>query len=278
MRRFLCLLTTITAFLEAGLAWASPQDFQLYKLGKPSEQSQENFRFFVNQLGSALTSFSLSAPNTMGHSAFFVGFEYNAIFLDSSSQIWPTEKPSPGHLLLPSFTLRKGLPLSLELGTRISYLQNSRMAAGTLELKWAIHENYGPLPNFAIRGHGTRLIGARDFSLSAVGIDMSIGYQFFLASIFTISPYAGCDLNWIGAKSNIIDFRPDRTFLEAQNDPFADTGKFSAIEMHQNHQYRLHVGFRATSYGLEWGAEVSTLRPYGGKRITSVATQLGTRY
>ena len=110
-------------------------------------------------------------------------------------------------MLVPSIHVRKGLPFSVELGGRVGWIDRSSLFAATGEVKWAVNEGFTWLPDAGIRLHGTRLLGTRDFGVTAVGVDLGVGKQFPLGGMVTLTPYGGLDFVRVYAQSDRIDFR-----------------------------------------------------------------------
>ncbi len=115
----------------------------------------------------------------------------------------------------PTFTLmaRKGLwlPLpSFELGLGVKHLIGSRMWAPTLEAKLAIHEGFHgwPVPSFAVRGTGVRVMGTPDFNLNVAGLDFSVSKKIGIASTFNLTPFGGYQVLWIISDSEVLDATP----------------------------------------------------------------------
>jgi hypothetical protein len=245
MRRLLCGLVVVACNALALPVFAEAQDFQLYKLGAPGSGGNESFRTFANQLGVAVSSFNLSPPETLGHSAFNFAFEYMMAKVDTDAAVWPTAGNPPSDLLLmPTVHIRKGLPFSFEAGARISYLQFSRMTTASAELKWALNEGLKYFPDLGVRGHATRMLGARDFGLTTAGIDIGIGKQVAIGGMLTLTPYAGWNMVFVDASSRIVDFNPARSLESEQTDPLTDLDAFDHVKMSNNHSNRFYGGLR----------------------------------
>jgi len=257
----LTLAAFVACQLLAATALADSGDFQLYKLGHPASAptANANFRIFANQLAAAISSFNGAPPETLGHSAFNIAFEYQVAQVDNTAAYWPTSGSNSKYLLMPSLHVRKGLGFSVELGSRVSYLQASRMAAATVELKWSLNEGFKYFPDLGVRGYGTHLFGTRDFSLTTAGLDIGLGHQFAVGGMVTLTPYAGWNLQYVATTSSVIDFRPDRPLAEAVQDPTADTSVFSSVQMHQNYNNRIYLGLRFISYVFEVALEGSVV-------------------
>jgi len=273
MRR-LTFLAIVVCQVLGGVALADSGDFQLYRLGNPANKEDANayFRIFANQLGSAISSFNLAPPETLGHSGFNVAFEYAVAKINPDPKFWPTQGQSGSeYLLMPTLHVRKGLPFSIELGTKLTYLQQTRMAAATFEIKWALNEGFTYFPDLGVRGYATHLVGSRDFNLTTAGLDIGLGHQFAIGGMVTLTPYIGWNLLYVGASSGLVDFKPDRPIAESLPTPIttdengSTTGVFSNVQIHQNHNNRFYLGLRLIGYVFELGAEVSLVNTIGIK-------------
>ncbi|MGA9526256.1 MAG: hypothetical protein WBV82_32650 [Myxococcaceae bacterium] len=266
-------IVTIGLLLWSVTSFADPYDLRLYKLGNPTQDIAANAKFaaFARQFAAGLTSVNLTPPETLGHSAFSVTAELSVVQFDQSDGelAIPTvhndgTRPGiTGALLLPSIHIRKGLPWSFEVGTRVAWIEKSRMGAATGELKWAINEGFTYLPDFGVRAHVTRLFNSKDFDLTAGGLDIGLGKQFAIGGMVTLTPYVGWNMVWVAANSNTIDFNPGRTEVDATATPnaqFADTDVYDEVMLTSNMHNRFYGGFRFITGALQLGAEYSTSR------------------
>lgn len=259
--RFTALMLT----LGASTALADAYDLQLAQLGNPQEgansytsRADGNFRSFVRQFAAAISSVNLSPPETLGHSGYSVTAEVSVVDFGNDVKL-PTSGNFNGPLLIPSVHFRKGLPLSLELGARAAWIEQSRMGTGTLELKWAINEGFTYLPDVGVKGSVTRLINGRDLDLTVGGLDVGIGKQFAIGGMMTVTPYAGWNLLFVGASSGPVDFKSGRSLAEADapNQQFANYYPYTAVQAAQNSHNRFYGGFRLIGGVVQLGAEVS---------------------
>lgn len=253
-----CLLTSAVALADAN-------DFRLTKLGNPSpgtnfkDSANADFRAFARSLGAAVTSANLMPPASLGHAGFAVNAELSIVPINNKV-VMPTEQAFSGTLLVPAVHVRKGLPYSFELGTRIGWIGQSRIAAATAEGKWAFNEGYSYLPDFAIRGFATRLLNTRDFDLTSVGSDVGVGKRFPLGGMVTLTPYGGWSLGFTSASSATIDFDPGRSYPASVAKPTAQlesTASFDPVELGSNTHNRLYAGLRFIGGALQLGAEGS---------------------
>jgi len=258
------------ATLVSGAAYADKNDIQISRLGNPdvgevggSATANSDFQAFARTFGAAITSANLMPPETLGHSGFNVNMELSVISLPSETVI-PAEGGQPSAVLMPAFHVRKGLPFSIEVGGRVGWVERSRMLAATGEVKWAVNEGFTYLPDIGVRGHVTRLLGVRDFSLTAAGIDAGIGKQFPLGGMVTLTPYGGLDFTFVGADSNVIDFNPNRSFEDSLQDDslmaLEDTGVYKRVSLTDNMNQRVYGGVRFIGGVLQLGAEISVTR------------------
>lgn len=255
--------------LCSSVALADNYDFQLVKLGNPqpggfeyNARADGHFRVFARQLAAAMTSVNLAPPQTLGHSGFSLTAELSIVdFAIPSTGDYqlPTTGVFQGPLRLPSLHLRKGLPSSFEVGVRAGWVEQSRMGSATLELKWAINEGFTYFPDIGVRGSVTKLINARDFDLTAGGLDLGIGKQFALGGMVTVTPYVGWNLLFVGANSGMINFRPSRTLEEADTAALqlTDSYLFTSLQAGANAHNRFYGGARFIAGVVQLGAEVS---------------------
>jgi len=265
--RTLCRWTAVASLLAAAGARADPNDFELTRLGNPTPggpgyrpDANGNFQAFGRSFGAAMSSANLMPPETLGHAGFSLTAELSTVRF-SSGLLLPTERAQPTTLLMPGLHVRKGLPFSLELGTRVAWVEKSHMAAATGELKWAISEGFTYLPDLGLRAHVTRLLGARGMSLTTAGLDVGVGKQFPLGGMVTLTPYGGLDLVGVRARSAIVDFDPERSLESTLTSPsavFDGTAAFAPLSFWSNVHPRFYAGVRFIGGVLQLGAEVST--------------------
>ena len=84
---------------------------------------------------------------------------------------------------VPGIRVRKGLPLSLEVGTAMYILPFSSQAALQGFGRWAIHEGFDrgslrAIPDAVLTASVTRLVGSPEFDLTVLDWGMTFGYTF----------------------------------------------------------------------------------------------------
>jgi hypothetical protein len=259
----------LAAWASGATAYADDNDLQIWQFGSPREgenfqaAANANFQAFARVMGAAITSVNLMPPETTGHSAWAVNAELSVVSVPDSILV-PTESAQPSTVLIPSFHVRKGLPFSLELGGRVGWIEKSSQVVGTGELKWAVNEGFTWLPDIGVRGHVTKLFGARDLNLTVLGLDFGVGKQFPLGGMVTLTPYGGLDLGFVGATSSRLDFGTSRTFEDTtENNSRAaleNTSAYRKVSFGDNMNQRLYGGVRFIGGVLQLGAELSLTR------------------
>lgn len=258
----------LAAWASGASVAAAPNDLQIARFGNPTgdnpvASADADFQAFARIMGAAITSVNLMPPETTGHSAWAINAELSVVSLPGSVNI-PTQNDQPSTVLIPSFHARKGLPFSLELGGRVGWVEKSSQVVATGELKWAANEGFTYLPDFGVRGHVTKLFGARDLGLTVMGLDFGVGKQFPLGGMVTLTPYGGLDLGFVGATSSRIDFNPDRTFDDStgndSREALTDTAAYRKVSFGSNINQRVYGGVRFIGGVLQLGAELSLTR------------------
>lgn len=276
--RWMALVT----LLSGAAAHADKNDLRLVNLGNPnagganaSATANSDFQAFARTMAASLMSANLMPPESLGHAGFNVNAELSVVNLpkgrapgEDGGVIIPMEEAQPGTMLVPALHVRKGLPFSTELGGRVAWIERSRMIAATGEVKVALHEGgiiegfLKYLPDLGVRGHITKLMGAQDLSLTAMGFDVGIGKKLPLGGMVTLTPYGGLDFSVVSAQSATLDFQPDRA-PSTTLDPVAalqNTGSYGRLRFHENMTQRIYGGARFVGGVLQLGAELSFTR------------------
>jgi hypothetical protein len=259
---------TVLALGMGSLAHAAANDLQLYRLGNPADtDARSRFRMLGNELGIALSGTTLEPTNSLGMSGFDLALEYDFVFVNGGNQIgglpyWVTEGQPPSLLMVPTLHLRKGLPFSFDVGVKLAAVVNSATLAATVEVKWAILEGFKNLPDFSTRFYIGRAFGQEDLNLTLGGLDFSVGKQFGVAGLFSLSPYGGFCLQ--GAQSSTSAFWGDPVNTTSQSylqSPTASVVSFNTNDLIDNLYGRIYGGVQLTSSILSLALEYGYILP-----------------
>lgn len=261
----ICVFLAFIGFMPRGQAGVLQLD--LTSLGRPTSfDSSPNARFqsLVTEIGAALGSGMMSPAETLGYSGFNFGLEMSWTDIHQAAGYWRgqpnhrlwqengtvngTNQDIPMTLSAARIHVRKGLPLSLELGANMSYImagtRGTDLYAIGAELKWSLlHEKFiKQLPDIGVRFAANRLLGPQQLDLTQAQIDFAISYSFGLGGVINLTPYAGYTLWTVHAISQILNATPGVSKLGG-----GDTGPLYTLEQvswNENLQHRAFIGFR----------------------------------
>jgi hypothetical protein len=288
--RMLCAVSAALSLGFGATALADSNDLQLYRLGNPSDPAaQSRFRMLGNELGIVLAGTTLQPTNTLGMSGFDLAFEYDFVFVNGGGQIaaspyWVTEGSQPSTLMVPTLHFRKGLPLSFDVGVKLAAVTNSSTLAGTLEIKWALLEGFKYWPDFSTRFYIGRAFGQQDLNLTTGGLDFSLGKQFGVAGLVSLSPYLGFCVQ--GAQSSSQAFWADPVNTSKESYLGNPTGKvvaFPGNSLLDNLYGRIYGGLQLTSNIVSFAIEYGYLTPLSSgipvrSGLQSTALKLGLTF
>jgi hypothetical protein len=281
LRPALLLALAASLLLVPERAEAQRMDLQIWRLGNPrpitladgevvpaDPLANERFRMVMVDLGLAMSPTPMHPANSLGRAgaAFEFGLRLPEIHPvatligdscprgNPSCQIWVTRGNEPGRLpqqppssrlVAPVLQVRKGLPFSFELGSKVQYLAGSSIVAATGSMRWALNEGFDFLPDLSVGGQATRFVGTRDFGLTTASVDVLVGKWFAIQGMAAVAPYLGWQRVWVSAVSGVVDFDPG---AEVFNDPTRDDTVFNEVFMASNAYDRMVFGLRVRSH------------------------------
>ena len=166
--------------LDAMLSWR----------GQPYEGDYSVAYMKVTQQLCAAIANTTNVPSTYGIQGIGIDAQMSFSFIDTMVDVegelqrnetpspWalmtPDESPSP-HLWIPEVQLRKGLPFSFELGTKVSYIGGSRQGAYGVWGKFSPFEGAEQGPEVAVQFGYSGLVGSDELSLGVQDLSLTIG-------------------------------------------------------------------------------------------------------
>jgi len=178
------------------------------------EYKRDAYRALIGELAFVFSPRAAAPAETLGHSGFHIGVLWSGTLVSNKEAYWlVTEEgqssKTPNRMLQTlQLDVRKGLPLSLELGTNFMWLVDSEMFAPGLELRWALHEGYHLAPDLGIRGAVNHVVGNRDLNLTIISLGAVVSRSFGVAGMVNIAPYLGYSFMMLAASTRVIDATP----------------------------------------------------------------------
>lgn len=189
------------------------------------------YRTIISELGVALAPKALTTADTIGFNGFQFTVDYSMTNISNKpgSACGEMHKDAcpwqyaveggrnggsvPQFMHTLSVYARKGiwLPLpSFEIGAGATKLLQSDIYAVQVYGKLSLHEGFHdwPIPSFAVRGSGVRVLGASQIDLTMGQVDAELSKSFGVAGTVTIVPYLGAAVLFIIARGQVLDVTP----------------------------------------------------------------------
>lgn len=197
---------------------AFPEDLTLSQLdqydGEPYTDDagiQEAWATVARNLGTGIANQPMGA-STLGLNGFELSLGTTVTFVDASrSDGSPTAwqrvregNQAAGPLFVPGLHLRKGLPLSFEVGGHMGWMGFTRQAVFGGYGRFAPLESFDRAPEIAIQAGYSGYVGNDELDLGVSDLSLSIGKTFPVDSgqgvrTSTIHPFLAVAGNWIRA-------------------------------------------------------------------------------
>lgn len=244
--------------------------------------NQNAYLDFTTQLGFVLAPRLASPAETLGYAGFHVSAMWSGSFVSGDEPYWANTEGAQQGGTAPSFLqtlqldVRKGLPMSFEVGVNLTWLVDSELFTPGVEIRWALQEGYAFAPDFAVRAAINHMVGNRDLRLTTLAFDGVLSKSFGVGGTVNLAPYAGWSLIMIAASSRVIDPTP---FVA---DDLENNFAFGTRDLTDRIDHRVLVGLRAL-YGalnLSLQGEFQMLPDYvtGGSNVVTVTAKLGLDY
>lgn len=215
------LAGSILTLATAAPAMAGGNDVTLHRFGdcrfngaicQSVETNDDAFYSFARDLGLVFSPALGTTAETLGQAGFAVQVDQTFAIIDATEDYWElaaADGDPSGTLPLTQFHIRKGLPLSLELGGNVTVLWDSSLVAVGTEFRWALHEDYlWPVPDLALRGYVNTVLGHSQLQLTVAGGELVTGLPIGVGNVMNITPYAGYNLGVVIMASRLIDATP----------------------------------------------------------------------
>jgi hypothetical protein len=285
MRQLVLGLMLAATWVLPAPAQANPYDISLRGLGRPrdatlSDPAVQRYQNLTSELVFALAPRPLAPAETLGISGFEFSIASTTADINDTAAYWqgqpgmpvfegvlPShgEKGVPKVFWVPTVHLRKGLPMSAELGINASYLAWSEMTMLGVDGKIALHESYFRwVPAVSVRGSVSRLFGSSDLDIVAFETDLMASLPFGIGGMVQVTPFAGFGLWWAHVNSQVLDETPYRTVdcisipgrciadnVDQKGGEDGSLYTFPTLEWNENRHSRVFFGARVTVAMME---------------------------
>lgn len=214
-------LCGVLMLFVSALAFAGPKDVTLNRFGECQGSGgdcrsvvtdEQGFRDFARELGVATSVYALQPAETTGQRGVAIQLNMTNTSILQDEAYWQkaslNRDPASSYSVM-NLNVRKGLPLSFEIGLNAGIVQGSDLVTIGGELKYALHEDWlWPLPDIAIRAWGNAVLGHRDLDLYNVGGDVIVSVPFGIGGTVQLTPIVGYSLHAVISRSGVLDAAP----------------------------------------------------------------------
>ena len=185
------VLTLLSLFAHPALA----DDVSLLAMDDFDDEATETYgsddyvvagyQEMVTELGATIANKPMAPGETLGISGFNIGLSTTFSFirtgtLDGTNPAgWDLaaadEEPST-YLYIPWVTVRKGLPLSLEVGANAGWIGTTHTGVFGAWGRWGIVEGYRQLPDLSVQVGYAGYVGNDELELGVMDMSATLGY------------------------------------------------------------------------------------------------------
>lgn len=290
------VLVAVLGFWPAQSA-AAPYDISLRGVGRPATQdltdsAVRRYRRLSNELVLALAPRPLAPADTLGPNGFEFSVASTWADISGNAPFWQgqpgspvfkraarsSNRATPDGFWVPTFQVRKGLPLSTEIGVSGALLANSEVFMLGADFKIAVHESYLKwVPALAVRGAVGRLFGASELDITSGEVDGLTSLPIPIAGTMQLTPFVGYGVVFAHVNSAVIDETPFRVIDEADQRG-GDTGSlyaFPTLDWQDNVLGRLILGLRFRAAMVQVLYEFDLGFAKGGRSLESHTVKFG---
>jgi hypothetical protein len=204
------------ALLLSAPSWARSYDVSLSKLGDtPADKAK--YRSLAQEMGLVLAPLHIGPARTTGHSGFEYTLRYSSHNIHQTRPYWTDVSEggvmdldgatnAPDTLSTTTIEVRKGLPFGLELGTNLTWLENSQTLALGGRVRIGLLEGYQQSysPDISVQASVNRMLGSTDLDLTTIAAGATVSYRKSIAGRLTLSPFFGFDFLLVQAGSHLL--------------------------------------------------------------------------
>ena len=171
---------------------------------------QQGYDIVVKQLGMAIANHPQSVTS-MGLHGFEMSVQNTVSFIDAARYADGSPSPwnlafsneeAPENLWIPAIHIKKGLPLSFEIGGRTGMVQGDTGSVFGTYVRYSPVEGYAKAPDISLQSGYTGYIGNADLAVGTMDLSMTIGKAIPFGPLTgvnssIIKPYVAGGLYWL---------------------------------------------------------------------------------
>ena len=224
MKPFLPFL--VLFFLAAPVAQAQDanrrtHDISFGLLTQADEEERGYYSGVAREMALVLAPLHLGPARTTGHSGFEYTLRFSSHNIHQEQPYWSRvlnlkggATDVPDTMGTTSIEVRKGLPFGFELGTSLSWLDESETIALGGRLKLALAEGYQHkgVPDLSLHAGVNRMLGSTDLDLTTIAGGATMSYQISAFGRMRFVPFVGYDFILFQAGTHLLinpEYDPD---------------------------------------------------------------------
>lgn len=208
------LLPVAAAFASEDPSIVAMDDYGGASTYLPSTSTDEDYvktgyYTLVKELGTTIANKPMAPAESLGMNGFYVGLANTFAFIRTGSidgenptgwDLAAEDETPQAFLFVPTLQLRKGLPLSLEVGANASWIGLTQTGVLGVYGRWSLVEGHRRIPDLAVQVGYAGYVGNDELELGVMDMSASIGYTLpfgVTAGIHqaSFSPYVGLGIN-----------------------------------------------------------------------------------
>lgn len=143
------------------------------------------YHAMVQELGAAIANKPMAPGETLGISGFHIGFSTTFAFIRTGTldgtnptgwDLASADETPDEYLYIPWVTVRKGLPLSLEVGANAGWVGASHAGVFGGWGRWGLVEGYRHIPDLSVQVGYAGYVGNDELELGVLNVDATLGY------------------------------------------------------------------------------------------------------
>ncbi len=212
LRIFVLTLTLVSS----APSWARSYDVSLSNLGDtPTDRAK--YQSLAQEMGLVLAPLHIGPARTTGHSGFEYTLRLSSHNIHQTRSYWTDVSEggvmdlegatnAPDTLTTTTIEVRKGLPFGLELGTNLSWLENSETLALGGRIRIGLLEGYQDSysPDVSVYAAVNRMLGSTDLDLTTLATGATVSYRKSMLGRMSITPFFGFDFLLVQAGSHLL--------------------------------------------------------------------------